>query len=48
MGTNAVGDSILETDIKEWLRFKIVNAEMMAIPGEENKVVCFILQHSKF
>ena len=48
MGTNAVGDSILETDIEGWLRFKIVNAEMVAIPGEENKVVCFILQDSNF
>jgi len=47
VGTNAVGDSILETHIEGWLRFKIVNAEMVAIPGEENKVVCFILQDSK-
>ena len=48
MGTNAVGDSILETDIEGWLRFKIVNSEMVSIPGEEYKVVCFILQDSIF
>ena len=48
MGTNAVGNGILETDIEGWLRFKIVNTEMVAIPGEENKVVCFILQDIKF
>lgn len=35
-------------DLEGWARFKIVDAEMVTVPAEENDIACFILQHKEF